>query len=286
MWEEPKRFTFAGHETFQCKSIWLKKGYDFVRDESNNFNNEDAVVYLGVGKNMVSSIRYWLKSFGIIDLDNNRPTILGDYIFGDNGKDPFLEDTNTLWLLHYQLVSVAYATIYRQLFLNYHKERKDFRKENVSKFVMRQFDLGKLGSMQINDNSLEKDIATLIKLYSVPSTRVYDDYSAALLDLNLLKRIEKDYYEFNTTTRAKIHPLIFLYAIKDIAGIEKVVPYETLLDLSLIFCLTQTEMLELFNEITKIYPNISYVNAAGEQLFTINEDITGLDILDKYYEMN
>ena len=45
------KYTFSGHETFACKSLWLKKGYDFVKD-GHSFNDEDAVVALGVGKNM------------------------------------------------------------------------------------------------------------------------------------------------------------------------------------------------------------------------------------------
>lgn len=48
---------FSGHESFACKSHWLKRGYDFVRGE-NNFNDDDAVVRLGVGKNMVASIKF------------------------------------------------------------------------------------------------------------------------------------------------------------------------------------------------------------------------------------
>ena len=50
------KYTFSGHETFACKSLWLKKGCDFVKD-GHSFNDEDAVVALGVGKNMVSSTR-------------------------------------------------------------------------------------------------------------------------------------------------------------------------------------------------------------------------------------
>lgn len=49
------KFTFSGHESFQCRQLWLKKGYDFV-NKKKSFNDEDAVVELGVGKNMVSSI--------------------------------------------------------------------------------------------------------------------------------------------------------------------------------------------------------------------------------------
>lgn len=57
------KYTFSGHETFQCRHLWLKKGYDFVK-ANRSFNDEDAVLILGVGKNMVNSIRFWMKAFG------------------------------------------------------------------------------------------------------------------------------------------------------------------------------------------------------------------------------
>jgi hypothetical protein len=83
---------FSGHESFQCRNLWLKKGYDFLtqpEDKRKNFNDDLAVIDLGVGKNMVSSIRFWMKAFGIIDLENERPTWLAEYLFGENGWDLF-----------------------------------------------------------------------------------------------------------------------------------------------------------------------------------------------------
>ena len=74
------RYSFSGHESFYCKSLWLKKGYDFV-SENNDFNSSDAVVELGVGKNMVSSIRYWLRAFGL--LDDRNTTEIADYLSTD-----------------------------------------------------------------------------------------------------------------------------------------------------------------------------------------------------------
>ena len=38
-----KKPVFSGHESFACKSHWLKRGYDFVL-AGHSFNNEDAVV--------------------------------------------------------------------------------------------------------------------------------------------------------------------------------------------------------------------------------------------------
>lgn len=89
------RYCFSGHETFYCKSLWLKKGYDYLK-EGNSFSDEDAVVKLGVGKNMVASIRFWLKAFGLTQAD--KLTRLADIIFDEkNGYDKYIEDnTSTL----------------------------------------------------------------------------------------------------------------------------------------------------------------------------------------------
>ena len=78
-------YRFSGHESFPCKSLWLKKGYDFVVG-GGDFNSPEAVTGLGVGKNMVASIRYWLRVFGICD--NEEVTPLGRYLFDERkGKD-------------------------------------------------------------------------------------------------------------------------------------------------------------------------------------------------------
>jgi len=51
-----RKLIFSGHETFHCKSLWLKKGYDFIEKEGKFI--DEASVELGVGRNMVSSIRF------------------------------------------------------------------------------------------------------------------------------------------------------------------------------------------------------------------------------------
>ena len=49
---DKKQYSFSGHESFSCKMLWLKKGYDFVKD-NKDFNRPEAVIDLGVGNNMV-----------------------------------------------------------------------------------------------------------------------------------------------------------------------------------------------------------------------------------------
>ncbi len=278
------KYTFSGHETFQCKNMWLKKGYDFV-NSGKSFNDDDAVVDLGVGKNMVASIKFWLKSFGIID-ENNNTTHLGDLIFADDGYDPFLEDTNTLWLLHFQLIHTYYATLYRQVFIDFHKERKEFSKVNVFNYIKRQFADKAFDKTIFNENTINKDISTLLKMYVMPDNFTFDDFSSVMLDLNLIKKIEKDLYEFNYATKSKMHPLMFLFAVRSIAPNDNVIEYDRLLELSLVFCLSQGELHDIFSKLTAINNKITFDNAAGEQLFAINDNIDRFDVLSRYYTQN
>lgn len=104
-------YRFSGHQTFVFRHGWLEKGVDLIRDNPRGFLADDAIVTLGVGKNIVESIKYWCSQTGLIE-DASEPgamrlTPLGEYIFGkkkDAGVDTYLEDDATLWLLHHNLV--------------------------------------------------------------------------------------------------------------------------------------------------------------------------------------
>ena len=107
-------FSFSGHETFVFRYTWLKKAVDAVKADPRVFGREDSIVTLGVGKNMVRSIRHWGLATGVLaEEPKSRGTLMnvsrfGKFLFGEGeslAADPFLEDPNTLWLLHWRLVS-------------------------------------------------------------------------------------------------------------------------------------------------------------------------------------
>lgn len=119
----PNRVAFGRHETFALRYGWLTKGYQALEEDAGVFESDEATVKLGVGVNMVSSIRYWLRACQIIDAQSNQPTAIGKLIFDrKTGFDPFLEDEGTLWLLHWLLSSNAQlATAWYWFFNKYHK---------------------------------------------------------------------------------------------------------------------------------------------------------------------
>ena len=89
--------SFSGHQTFPFRYTWLKKGVDAVIDDPTIFSSEYASVTLGVGKNMVDSIRHWCRVAGLITTDGHQhggfiPTTLGDTIFNDKNDFDLYSD--------------------------------------------------------------------------------------------------------------------------------------------------------------------------------------------------
>jgi hypothetical protein len=111
--DQPTRGTgmvsFSGHETFTLRHGWLKKAVDAVKSDIQIFASDHAMVDLGVGKNMVRSIRHWALAADVLsEMPGTRGTEVsatdfGDSVFGAKGTDPFLEDLNTLWMIHWKL---------------------------------------------------------------------------------------------------------------------------------------------------------------------------------------
>jgi hypothetical protein len=57
---------FSGHETFACRYAWLPKALQAIQSDPRVFADDDeAIVELGVGKNMVRSIRFWVEASGM-----------------------------------------------------------------------------------------------------------------------------------------------------------------------------------------------------------------------------
>jgi hypothetical protein len=57
-----EKTAFGRHETFPLRYSWLTKGIQALLADPGVFQSDEATVTLGVGKNMVSAIRYWLEA--------------------------------------------------------------------------------------------------------------------------------------------------------------------------------------------------------------------------------
>ena len=278
---------FSGHESFACKSHWLKRGYDFVRGE-NNFNDDDAVVRLGVGKNMVASIKFWLKAIGL--LKDAGLVALANHLFDDNnGKDPYLEDIGTLWLLHFLLIQTDYATIYKTTFVDYHRQRNIIEKSKLQNYI-KHICFDETGYKNLyNDNTVKRDIGVMLHNYCAKNggNVNIEDSNSLFAPLNLICETEKNTYRFNYDTRSDVPSLIFLYALLIKFEGRNSISFEDITELALIFCLTNNDMLDIINYLCDLYPSeIVFSDVAGIKELQFRATLNSIDVLDRYYEEN
>lgn len=276
------RYSFSGHDSFYCKSLWLKKGYDFLIQEYS-FNAPDAVAELGVGKNMVSSIRYWLKSFGLTIDD--KLTKIANYLFHpETGRDKYAEDLTTLWLLHYLLVYTNVASIYNLLFLSFQREKREFDKEQLQQFLKRKCDVPEQKNVY-NENTINKDIRVMLQNYVMPNDlKSLEDFSALLINLNLIRMNEEKKYSFNSKNKDEVPAVVVLYALIDMKGNDKTISFDMLLDVSLLFCMSITDLISIIKKIEKDFPGIiTYNDNSGVRNVQFLKEIDKLEVLDTYY---
>ena len=215
---------FAGHETFALRYGWLKKAVDATLEQQDIFLQDSALVTLGVGKNMVRSIRHWGLATGVLeentDAPNNRgrfvrPSALGDVLFGPHGLDPYLEEIGTLWLIHWQLAGTPDGPTTWFWVFNYLPE-SEFTKEKLFSELMSLAD--QAGRKRVADNSLRRDIDCFLRTY-IPSkasrTVVLEEtLDCPLAELGLIQELESNYvYGFARGEHASLPLPVFAYAL-------------------------------------------------------------------------
>ena len=153
------------------------------------------MVRLGVGKNMVSSIRHWGLATGMLEETAGRrgsrsrplaPSELGRSLLLDGGWDPFLEDPGTLWLLHWQLVSrPERATTWWWVFNHY--PGTVFTRADVQELLET---LGaQSGWTRMTSASLKRDIDVFIRTYASQRRRnalIEDTLDCPLVELGVI----------------------------------------------------------------------------------------------------
>ena len=275
------RYIFSGHESFYCKSLWLKKGYDAI-SSGVDFNSPDAVVALGVGKNMVASIRFWMKAFGL--WDTQRLTPFAKYIFGVNGKDPYIEDTGTLFLLHYSLIRTGIASIYPLSFLEFRREKVEFERETLQAFVKRKCSVPEQRNVY-NENTVRKDIRVMLQTYVTPADmKSPEDFSALLIDLGLIRRLGDDRYCFVETGPDALDARLLLFALLDWKGGDSTVSFDVMQELCLIFGLSVSTFVSKVKEMEALYPGrVRFTDNSGIKNIQFLGGLDRFEVLNEYY---
>ena len=161
----PNRVGFGRHETFALRYSWLTKGFQALQVDPEVFTSDEATVTLGVGKNMVNAIRYWLLASRMIEPAEEKgfqPTPIGRAILGEKGYDPYLEDEATIWLIHWLITTnPEQATAWYWFFNQFHKP--EFVSQEVATAL---YDFVSQRKLKSAASTVKNDATIVLRMYA------------------------------------------------------------------------------------------------------------------------
>lgn len=206
------KFRIQGHEKFPLREGWLHKGLEAVHNDHRVFLGGEGADIFGIGSNMVKSLRYWMKAYGLMRESSSNGaelTLCGNIIYE---HDPYFEDVFTLWILHSNIArNIEEATSWYMYFNRCDADELD--KEQI--FVILKREIFKyVNGQSFSDQTLKNDIDVLLATYS-KGKEVYDpeDKNISPLTQLSLVRMNDRRYSKNKPDRRMISEWIVLYEL-------------------------------------------------------------------------
>lgn len=187
---EKVKIRLQGHEKFPLREGWISKGLSIISKEPNAFLSKNSTDIFGIGSNMVKSLRYWMKAFGLIE---EKPGV-GAYLT-DIGKlifenDPYIVNPFTLWIMHSNIVrNIETATTW-SIFFN-RCEIDSLDKEQLENVLFREVSKYASG-VTFSEKSLSSDVDVLLSMYSKNKSKSdpEDKSTSPFATLGLLKNTD------------------------------------------------------------------------------------------------
>lgn len=223
-------YRFSGHESFPCRYAWLPKAVSALQQNPQIFSNEEreAISELGVGKNMVRAIRFWILVMGIAEIVDHRfvVTPFGQMLLGPDGLDRFLEDRRTLWLLHWIVLSHVDDPLFAWDYLFNHWGHPDMTRTEVLRVFQQE---AKRIERKLSRITLEQHFDVFLHTYVVSNGRraesQEDNLDCPFVDLELIERVgerrigksgrAEPVYAFRREPKPDITPELFVFCLFD-----------------------------------------------------------------------
>jgi len=292
------KLSFSGHETFPFRYTWPTKAVRALSTYPDLFVRDDAIVILGVGKNMVGSMRHWCDTLGLIERGpvsgHMQATALGHSLLGPCGWDPYLENPGTTWLFQWHLISRREkASTWHLAFSRWHTE--EFTRDKLADWIWRT---GKeLSGSVVTETSIQRDVDIFIRTYvPAPSKRdapIEDSFDCPLVELGLILEIDHGIYQFTRGPRPTLPDGIFLYALLDYwlktAPTQETLSFESILhgpgSPGAAFKLSENALAERLESLPR-WSHLSYDETAGMRVVMRTTSAASLDpagVVARYY---
>lgn len=222
-------YRFSGHESFPLRYAWLPKAARAVADDSSAFVDEEAaMVELGLGKNMVRALRFWVQATGIAEPDPSglKVTNFGYAVLLAEQGDPFLEDVQTLWLLHWKLATHVTEPLFAwDYMLNRWQEPEIARSRVIRAFQFEAEAMGRKLSRVTIEQHFDVFMHTYIATRGRKADVQEDRLDCPLVQLHLLEQVDERIsensnrseaiYAFRRDEKPEISPGLFCFCLND-----------------------------------------------------------------------
>jgi hypothetical protein len=162
------------------------------RDPSALSSDEQAMLELGLGKNMIRSLRFWLEAFNVASANKGSWALLpfGKTVLGPDGFDPFIERVETQWLLHWQVSTSVENPLFAWRHVFHRRMRPDFTRSDLLEEMRRE---GEREGYEHSDVTLLQHIDVLLHSYLGASnaSSPEDALDGPLVDLRLIRSFSR-----------------------------------------------------------------------------------------------
>jgi len=286
---------YAKHESFHIREGWLSKGMTAIRQDPRALRRKTASMDLGLGRNMVRALRFWLVATGLTKQEWESQLVQALTPFGEMvwRYDRYLEDEGTLWLIHYHLACSDDGATAWYWFFN-HFAYTVFDQETFIEELGR-WAINQEERKPVAQRTLERDFRVLVRTY-LPTERERspeDLMESPMAELGLLESLDGRQYRLAHPNPDRLHPLIVLYVLLQSRPGEPRSERQMGLTQALrepmsagrVFNLGAAGLIDLLNRLETRYPDwaVHLVRTAGLDQLTLPEE-QPLAVLEQYYE--
>lgn len=272
------------HESFSIREGWFAKGIRTVKKDGKVFSSPDATDILGIGTNMVKSLKYWMTAACLIE-DNNRIITLSEFGKLIDKYDPYLEDNFSWWLIHLKLILNIEDSYIYNLFFN-KCVMKLFSKRDIYEQLAQILNDNKI---EYNDNTLQDEVNMIIKTYSIDEKidNPENNFICPMSELNLLKKVDINTYERVRPDYRNLNYLVVYYLMTILSNDKDYISIDDLIKLdnspAKLLNLDKNLINEYLDEMKK--HNLIIINrTAGLNMIYFNKKLSLSDIMKEHFE--
>lgn len=272
------------HESFSIREGWLAKGIKAVKNDGKVFSSPFATDILGIGTNMVKSLKYWMCATCLME-EKNRKFELSEFGKLIDRYDPYLENIFSWWLIHLKMILNIQDSYIYNIFFN-KCVAKTFSKrdiyEQIANILINE-------RIEFNGKILQDEVNMIIKMYSIDEKidNPENNFICPLSELHLIKKVDVNVYERNKPDYRDLNYLIIYYSMIHLSDGKEYMSIDDLMKKdnspSKLFNLDKNLINEYLDEM-KRHDFITINRTAGLNMIYFRKKLTIEEIMREYFE--